>query len=90
MALQPVLDDGEPKARAAFHARPRAIDTVEALGEPRQVLGQVVAEHPLPAGVRRITTTRRAPAPSRSQRSVITPSAGVYLTAFEIRFEAME
>ena len=82
MALQAVLDDRKPEPRAALGARTRAIDAVEALGEARQVLGRDadagVAHHELRA------------AGLRAQRIVIVPSAGVYLTAFEIRFDAIE
>src|SRR6266700_7299412 len=34
-----VLDDGEPEAGAAGCARPAAVDAIEALREPRNVLG---------------------------------------------------
>ena len=38
MADQHVLDDGEPQAGAAGRARAAAIDAIEALGQPRNVL----------------------------------------------------
>src|SRR5579885_3256269 len=38
--LQDVLDDGEPEPRAAGGARAALIDAVEALREPRDMLGR--------------------------------------------------
>ena len=39
MAVEDVLDDGQPQPGAALLAARLDIDAVEALGEPRQVLG---------------------------------------------------
>src|SRR5258708_37402109 len=39
VAVDHVLDDGEAEAGAAQLARARGVDAVEALGEPRQMVG---------------------------------------------------
>ena len=40
MAVEDVLDDGEPEPGAALLAARGDVDAVEALGEPRQMLGR--------------------------------------------------
>ena len=40
MAVDDVLDDGEPETRPALLTARRHVDPVEALGEARQVLGR--------------------------------------------------
>ncbi len=40
VAVEAVLDDGEPQARAPAGAARRDVDPVEALREPRDVLGR--------------------------------------------------
>ena len=40
VAHQDVFDDGEPKASATGHPRASAINTIEALREPRQMFGR--------------------------------------------------
>ena len=79
VAMQRVFDDGEPEARAAGLARAARIDAVEALGEPRHVLGGDAGP---------VSRTEKCP-PSSSvhQRICMLPSAGVYFAALSTRFE---
>ena len=62
MPQQRVLGDREAEARAAGLARAAAIDAVEALGEPRDVLG-------LDADAGVLTVNRRRPGPRRASRA---------------------
>ena len=80
MAVDDVLDDGEAEAGAAQLARARGIDAIEALGEPRQMVGRNAV-----ALVATATATRRAPASRRAAtRTVVAGLA--YFSALSTRF----
>ena len=72
MAIEDVLDDGEPEPRAALLAARGDVDAVEALGEPRQMLGRnagSLVDHVTTRG----SGARRAPQRSRTTRTSTLP-----------------
>ena len=71
VAQQHVLDDREPEPRAAGRARAAAVDAIEALGQPRDVLGRD-ADAGVGDAERRRGRRRR-----RATTSVIVPPSGV-------------
>ena len=90
MAAQDVLDDGEPQAGAALPPMAPALDPVESLGQPRQMLGRdprpLVGDrdpHAGPAGGRTAVGGRCVDGACGSTRTVV-PSPP-YLIALSIR-----
>ena len=85
MQLHDMLDDREAEPGAAEFARARAIDPIEALGEPRDIGGgnslAGISDHefhpePLPSPFRR---------PGARASTVTVPPRGVYLSALSSR-----
>ena len=79
MAVDDMLDDGEAEAGAAELARARGIDAIEALGEPRQMVGRNAV-----ALVADGDRQRPSPAGRAATRTVVAGLA--YFSALSTRF----